>query len=132
MDPARKRTVRLIVALTAALVLAGMLAYTSFSAGSPEKIPSMVGGEKVGSTIRLAGKVDEGSLRKQGDVRFFRVRDPLGTAAVPVSYKGPVPDPFREGREVTVTVRKNADGSFVGQPGTLITKCPSKFQDKPT
>ena len=36
----------------------------------------------------------------------FRVRDRDGTASVPVSYTGTVPDPFREGREIIVTVRK--------------------------
>ena len=35
MNPARKRTVRLVVALSAAVVLASALIYTSFSAASP-------------------------------------------------------------------------------------------------
>jgi cytochrome c-type biogenesis protein CcmE len=40
MDPSRKRRIRLIVALTAAVVLAGALAYTSFSASSAAVDPS--------------------------------------------------------------------------------------------
>jgi len=43
-----------------------------------------------------------------------------------VSYSGTVPDPFRAGREVVVTVRKEGD-RFVGERDSLITKCPSKF-----
>jgi cytochrome c-type biogenesis protein CcmE len=43
-----------------------------------------------------------------------------------VSYAGAVPEAFREGREVIVTVRRRGAG-FVGEPDTLITKCPSKF-----
>jgi cytochrome c-type biogenesis protein CcmE len=37
-----------------------------------------------------------------------------------------VPDLFRRGREVVVegTLR---NGTFVAQPGTLSTKCPSKY-----
>jgi cytochrome c-type biogenesis protein CcmE len=54
------------------------------------------------------------------------VQDRDGGASVPVRYKGQLPDPFREGREVIVDVRKQA-GVFVGQPDSLITKCPSKF-----
>ena len=133
MDPARKRTVRLVVALTAALTLAGLLAYTSFSAGSPEKIPSQLGSAKAGEKFKLGGKVAKGTLVKTGEVRTFRVTDPKGgSASVPVRYEGTVPDPFREGREVSVTVTRSADGTFVGEPGTLITKCPSKFtKDQP-
>ena len=131
MNPARKRKVRLVVCLTAALVLAGMLMFTSFSAGSPEKIPSQIGDAKPGQKIRLAGRVVKGTLRQDGDVRYFRMKDPLGTVSVPVSYPGSVPDPFREGRDITVTVTKQADGSFAGERGTLITKCPSKFTTKP-
>ena len=59
----------------------------------------------------------------------FRVRDRNGTASVPVRYTGEVPDPFREGREVIVQVRKQGD-VFVGERDSLITKCPSKFTDK--
>ena len=39
MDPARKRTVRLIVALSAAVLLAVALVYTSFSASSEATTP---------------------------------------------------------------------------------------------
>jgi cytochrome c-type biogenesis protein CcmE len=45
---------------------------------------------------------------------------------VPVSYRGAVPEPFREGREIIVTVRRSGAG-FVGQRDSLVTKCPSKF-----
>jgi len=38
-----------------------------------------------------------------------------------------VPDPFREGREVVVTVRKEGN-QWVGEKDSLITKCPSKFK----
>ena len=41
----------------------------------------------------------------------FRVRDPNGPAKVHVRYTGSVPDPFREGREVIVTVRSSGDSS---------------------
>ena len=36
-----------------------------------------------------------------------------------------------ERREVIVSGRMR-DGAFVGQRDSLVTKCPSKFQDKPT
>jgi cytochrome c-type biogenesis protein CcmE len=130
MDPARKRRIRLVVALTAALVLAGGLVYTSFSAGSPAKTPSqLLAGVTAGSTYKLTGKVVDGSIKHEGDTLLFRVRDRNGTASVPVAYTGSVPDPFRDGREVIVTVQKPRDGdTFTGEKDSLITKCPSKFQ----
>ena len=127
MDPARKRTIRLVVALTAAVLLAGALVYTSFSASSPAKTPGQLAtSAEAGRSYKLTGKVAAGSVRHDGDVLAFRVRDRAGTASVPVRYTGAVPDPFREGREVIVTVRKQGDG-FVGQRDSLVTKCPSKF-----
>ena len=131
MDPFRKRRIRLIVALTAALVLAGALAYTSFSASSAAVQPSkLLASANAGRTYQLTGRVVDGSIRHQGDATVFRVRDRNGRASVPVSYIGTVPDPFRDGREVIVTVRKKG-AVFVGERDSLITKCPSKFTDKP-
>ena len=54
------------------------------------------------------------------------MRDRDGTASVPVTYAGRLPDPFRADREVVIDVVKHGD-VFVGQKGSLVTKCPSKF-----
>jgi cytochrome c-type biogenesis protein CcmE len=131
MDPSRKRRIRLVVALTAALLLAGALAYTSFSASSAAVQPSrLLASADVSRTYQLTGRVVDGSISHRGDATLFRVRDRNGRASVPVSYVGTVPDPFRDGREVIVTVRKKGT-VFVGERDSLITKCPSKFTDKP-
>jgi cytochrome c-type biogenesis protein CcmE len=131
MDPSRKRRIRLVVALTAAVVLAGVLAYTSFSASSAAVQPSkLLASADAGRSYQLTGKVVDGSIRRRGDATLFRVRDRNSRASVPVSYVGTIPDPFRDGREVIVTVRKKG-ATFVGERDSLITKCPSKFTDKP-
>ncbi len=130
MDPSRKRRIRLVVALTAALLLASALAYTSFSASSAAVSPSRLLASADGaSSYQLTGKVVDGSIRHQGDATVFRVRDRNGSASVPVRYVGAVPDTFRAGREVIVTVRKRG-GVFAGEKDSLVTKCPSKFTDK--
>ena len=130
MDPARKRRTRLVVALTAAVLLAGALVYTSFSASSEAVQPSALAAKAdSGRTYQLTGKVVNGSIRKHGDTIDFRVRDRAGSTSVPVSYKLPVPDPFRDGREIVVKVRRQGS-TFVGEPDSLITKCPSKFSEK--
>ncbi|HEV2975255.1 MAG TPA: cytochrome c maturation protein CcmE [Solirubrobacteraceae bacterium] len=131
MNPARKRTARLVVALSAAVVLASALIYTSFSAASPALSPSqLLRQAQPGRSYQLTGKVVAGSVRHEGNGLDFSVADRVGGAAIPVSYSGTVPDPFREGREVIVTVEKQG-GRFVGERNSLITKCPSKYKTAP-
>jgi cytochrome c-type biogenesis protein CcmE len=130
MDPARKRKTRLVVALTCALLLAGALVYTSFSAASEARQPSQLGDAEPGKTYKLTGKVAQGSWEHKGTTHTFRVQDRKGEASVPVRYVGQVPDPFREGREIVIDVRKQG-ATFEGQPDSLVTKCPSKFSAEP-
>ena len=131
MDPSRKRKTRLVVALTCALVLAGALVYTSFSAASEARQPSQLADARPGKTYQLTGKVAVGSWEHKGTVHSFRVEDRRGGgASIPVRYVGQVPDPFREGREIVIDVRKQG-ATWEGQPDTLVTKCPSKFSAEP-
>ena len=131
MNPARKRTVRLTVALSAAVVLATALIYTSFSAASPALTPSqLLAQARPGRTYQLTGTVVAGSVHRSGPTLDFSVEDRAGGAAVPVAYTGTVPDPFKEGREVIVTVEKQG-GSYIGERDSLITKCPSKYTVAP-
>jgi cytochrome c-type biogenesis protein CcmE len=126
MEPARRRRIRLVVALGVAVMLAGALAYSSFTASSPAKSPSQLLHVDGARSYQLIGTVLAGSVRRAGGTLGFRVRDRTGTSSVPVTYTGVVPEAFREGREVIVTVRRQGAG-FVGEPDSLITKCPSKF-----
>ena len=131
MDPARKRKTRLVVALSCALLLAVALVYTSFSASSEARSPSqLMSAAEPGKTYQLTGKVAQGSWRHSGTTHTFRVEDRKGGASVPVRYVGQVPDPFREGREIVIDVRKQG-AVFEGQPDSLVTKCPSKFTAEP-
>jgi cytochrome c-type biogenesis protein CcmE len=126
VDPSRKRKIRLIVALSAAVLLAAGLVYTSFSASTEAKQPSQLLQADPGGTYELTGKVVPGSIQHAGDELDFRIADRDGSHAIPVSYSGTVPDPFRDGREVIVT-GKLEGGTFVGERDSLVTKCPSKF-----
>jgi cytochrome c-type biogenesis protein CcmE len=131
MDPARKRTIRLVVALSAAVLLAGALVYTSFSASSEARSPSqLVSAAEPGQVYQLTGRVVAG-YEQDGTITHFKVRDRAGNVSVPVRYEGALPDPFRAGREVIVDVRKEGD-VFVGEKDSLVTKCPSKFTAEKT
>ncbi|HEY1274654.1 MAG TPA: cytochrome c maturation protein CcmE [Thermoleophilaceae bacterium] len=123
MDPSRKRRLRLIVTLGAAVALATALVYTSFSASTEASKPSQL---QPGRSYEVTGKVVSHSVSRSGDELRFRIRDRDGTASVPVVYTGTVPDPFREGREVIVSGELKR-GTFVAERDSLVTKCPSKF-----
>ena len=63
-----------------------------------------------GRTFRIGGMVEKGSVKREGvDVRFV-VTDTAKT--LPVVYKGPLPDLFREGKGVVAQGQLGADGVF--------------------
>ncbi|HEY5976740.1 MAG TPA: cytochrome c maturation protein CcmE [Solirubrobacterales bacterium] len=127
MDPQRKRTIRLVVALSVAVLLAVALVYTSFSASTEAKEPSELANAAPGSTYEMTGRVVKGSVDRQGEGLRFLVADRDGEGErIPVAYDGVVPDPFRGGREIVLTGAVEG-GVFVGERDTLVTKCPSKF-----
>jgi cytochrome c-type biogenesis protein CcmE len=128
VDPSRKRKIRLVVALSVAVLLAVALIYTSFSASTEAKEPSQILSATPGTTYDMTGKVVRGSIVDNGKegISFEVVDRRGGGEEMPVSYNGTVPDPFRGGREIVLTGSLKG-GTFVGEPDTLITKCPSKF-----
>jgi cytochrome c-type biogenesis protein CcmE len=130
VDPQRKRKIRLIAALSVAVLLAVALVYTSFSAATDAKQPSQLIGAAPGTRADLTGMVVRGSVRHRGDGIAFQVVDFDGKGgSLPVTYTGTVPDPFRGGRGIVVTGALR-HGAFVGEPDTLTTKCPSKYTTK--
>ena len=117
---------RLVIALSVAAVLAVFLVYTAIAGGgTPSLRPSQLQGHA--ERVSLAGKV-VGPIRGDGSNAplRFTLRDRSGTASVPVVYRGTVPDLFKADRDVVVD-GKLVNGTFVAVPGTLVTKCPSKY-----
>src|SRR6186713_2498843 len=94
MDPARKRKIRLVVALSAAVLLAAGLVYTSFSASTEAREPSEVLASGSGDTYDVTGKVVPGTIERTDEHLDFTISDRDGSDALPVTYTGTVPDPF--------------------------------------
>jgi cytochrome c-type biogenesis protein CcmE len=119
-----------VIALSVAAVLAVFIVYTAVAgAGTPQLQPSDLAVHAQGDVL-LVGKVVG---QPTGDAhaasgKHFVLRNVKGhpAARVSVSYHGTVPDLFRTGREVVVEGRLR-NGVFVAKPGTLSTKCPSKY-----
>ncbi len=117
-----------MIALSIAAVLAVFLLYTSIAGGgTPSVKPSELTGQT--GTVSLVGRVvgkptgdpHAGGLR-------FRLRDVKDPASpvVRVVYTGAVPDLFASGRDIVIDGTLQ-NGTFVATPGTMVTKCPSKY-----
>src|SRR5688572_15848641 len=66
-----------------------------------------------GRAFRIGGLVESGSVKRQADgvtVQFV-VTDTV--KAIPVTYRGVLPDLFREGKGVVTQGRLDASGTFV-------------------
>ena len=114
-----------MIALSVAAVLAVFLIYTSLSGATPSLRPSQLHGHSgdVSLTGRVVGPVT-GDAHAGG--LHFRLRDVKGSTTVPILYSGTVPDLFRAGRDINVNGRLR-NGVFVASPGSMVTKCPSKY-----
>jgi cytochrome c-type biogenesis protein CcmE len=66
-----------------------------------------------GRTFRLGGMVEKGSVRREGDVTDFKVTDMAKT--IGVTYRGQLPDLFREGQGVVTEGALSPDGDFVAR-----------------
>ena len=74
--------------------------------------PSQVAANEApaGRTFRIGGMVQTGSVKREGvDVRFV-VTDTV--KSIPVTYRGTLPDLFREGKGVVAQGQLGADGVF--------------------
>jgi cytochrome c-type biogenesis protein CcmE len=116
----RPKQQRLVLALAAiaALGIAGIIAaFALEDTAAYFKAPSDIAAEQPapGQVIRLGGLVKEGSVSRSADglVLNFTVTDMK--ADTPVSYRGLVPDLFREKQGVIATGSFDGSGHFVAR-----------------
>jgi cytochrome c-type biogenesis protein CcmE len=77
-----------------------------------------------GGDVRVLGTVQDDVVRSDGGLRVrFTAAD--GGQAMPVDYRGAVPDVFKPGVQVVVQGRMGRDGVF--HATVLEAKCPSRF-----
>ena len=74
--------------------------------------PSQVAANEApqGKTFRIGGMVVDGSVKRDGVDVHFVVTDTAKT--IPVVYRGPLPDLFREGKGVVAQGQLGPDGVF--------------------
>jgi cytochrome c-type biogenesis protein CcmE len=125
---------RLVIALAVAALLAVFLVY-QVARGSGQLVVtvSQLRANKDGAaknTVQLTGTAVscEGVDCATAQAPFtMLVKDEGSTQTVPVRYTGgSVPDAFQQGRRIIVTGHM-ANGQFVANRDSLVTKCPSKY-----
>ena len=120
-----------MIALSVAAVLAVFLLYTSIAGGgNPSIAPSELRGRS--GEVQLAGSSSAPSSATHTPVASASVSQGhrrQGEIHRGVRYTGSVPDLFKVGRHIMIDGRLRK-GVFVAEPGSMITKCPSKYSPK--
>lgn len=136
------RRFRLIAALGMAVVLATFMLYVGIKGGDVQEpllqAQELVSKREVATsqTVQVDGIAAGPIEGEQGGEHFvFHVTDRDGGNKTRVHYSGSVPDAFRIGRNVIITGKlvadpKSGEHVFEAEPGTLVTKCPSKFESE--
>ena len=113
--PKHQRLVLVILAVAAVLgaVLLAMWGLKDRAAYFYTPADVVAGKARAGEAMRIGGMVETGSVKRDSDgvTTRFIVQD--GDARVPVTYRGILPDLFREGSGVVAEGRLAADRSFV-------------------
>ena len=112
MIPRQKR-IALIVGGLASLAIAAGLALNALDSNIALYVtPSEIAAGKApqGKAFRIGGLVKEGSVKRQDMIVNFVVTDTV--KEIPVTYKGILPDLFRDGKGAVVQGRLGSDGIF--------------------
>ena len=114
MKPKNQRLILVGAALAAVLVavLLAMWGLRDRAAYFYTPADIAAGKAKVGRAVRLGGMVQKGSIRREPDGITIRFALTDGQASTPVTYRGIVPDLFREGSGAVAEGRVE-NGAFV-------------------
>ena len=108
----RKRLVWIAIGLAILAVAIGLVLYALKSNIVFFFTPTQIAANEApqGRAFRVGGMVETGSVVRDGLEVRFRVTDTVKT--IPVTYRGTLPDLFREGKGVVAQGKVGADGVF--------------------
>ncbi len=128
------RRTRLLVGLAVVVVAAGVLLWLAIGRGTVYYY-SVSELRALGSTqhIRVSGELDAGSLVSSGPAEHtFTIHDRDDPATrLTIVLDGALPDAFNDQAGAEVVAEGGYDGSGTFLAGSLITKCPSKYEAAP-
>ena len=133
MTRKQQRTMLIIGALAFLGVAVGLILYalkdTLVFFYTPSEMSEKLAEHKIapGARLRLGGLVQKGSVKLLDDgVIRFTITDTA--KSVPVTFKGILPDLFREGQGVVAEGRLQPDGTFVAD--TVLAKHDEKYMPR--
>ncbi len=114
MKPRHKK-LAIIIGGVAGLSIVAALVLNAFQSNlvfffSPSQIVS--GEAPQGRSFRLGGMVEEGSVKRDTDGLTVQFKVTDTAQSIPVTYKGILPDLFKEGKGVVTEGKLGADGIF--------------------
>jgi cytochrome c-type biogenesis protein CcmE len=126
MKPKNQRLILVVAAITAVLVAVLLAMWGLRDRASYFYTPADIAGGKAaqGQAVRLGGMVERGSIRRQSDGVTIRFTVTDGHAQTPVTFRGIVPDLFREGSGVVAEGRVRS-GVFVAD--TILAKHDERY-----
>ncbi len=130
---APRRHVRLFFAIAISSLLGTFAVYSALVSDSTPLIgvAEAASGAHAGEPVKLRGEVASFSgdaSAPEGMQIVLRPDAGDDGRTLTVRYRGSVPDAFRQGRQIVVDGRLAA-GTFEATPDSLVTKCPSKYDD---
>jgi cytochrome c-type biogenesis protein CcmE len=112
MKPRQKRFVFIAVGIAGVAVAVGLVLYALRGNVNLYFTPTQVSNNEVpqGRSFRIGGLVEEGSIKREKDglTTSFVITDT--NKKIPVTYKGILPDLFKEGKGVVAQGKVEADG----------------------
>ncbi len=122
-----QRLVLALIALAATLAAGVLAAWALRNQASYFYLPADIAARppETGRAVRLGGMVEPGSLARGADGVTIRFIVGDGKARVPVSFRGIVPDLFKEGSGVVAEGRLDPQGTFVAD--NLLAKHDEKY-----
>jgi len=112
MKPRQKRFVFIAVAVAGVSLAVGLVLYALRGNVNLYFTPTQVFNNEVpqGRSFRIGGLVEEGSIKREKDglTTTFAITDT--NKKIPVTYKGILPDLFKEGKGVVAQGKVEADG----------------------
>jgi cytochrome c-type biogenesis protein CcmE len=126
MKPKNQRLVLVVAAVVAVLAAVLLAMWGLRERASYFYTPAEIAAGKPapGEAARLGGMVEKGSVQRQADGVTIRFALTDGQARVPVTYRGIVPDLFREGSGAVAEGRME-NGTFVAD--TILAKHDERY-----
>jgi len=118
MRPQRKKRLIFVFLIVLGISAAAALGLSAFQENllyfyTPSQVAD--GEAPKGRAFRVGGLVETGSVKRESDglTVHFTVTDTA--KSIPITYKGILPDLFREGQGIVATGRLDAGGAFVAE-----------------